>query len=86
MEAVTSDAEEYDDDIAVPNPDAVSPKLAARQSDETPSYNVDLNEWLLTATFELTLEHIDLPEPAGEEVGDNQPPNRRGTDHAVVSY
>ncbi|KAK5719007.1 hypothetical protein LTR17_015432 [Elasticomyces elasticus] len=70
MEAVPSDAG-HDNETAVPDLDAVLPKLTARQSDETPSYNVDLSEWLLTATIELTLEQIDLPEPAGEEVGDN---------------
>ncbi|KAK5688211.1 hypothetical protein LTS10_000189 [Elasticomyces elasticus] len=70
MEAVPSDAG-HDNDTAVPDLDAVLPKLTARQSDETPSYNVDLSEWLLTATIKLTLEQIDLPEPAGGEVGDN---------------
>ncbi|KAK4890811.1 hypothetical protein LTR27_010512 [Elasticomyces elasticus] len=75
MEAVPSDAG-HDGDIAVPSPDAVSPKLRARQSDETPSYNVDLNEWLLAATlsacFLTSVLSVDVPEAAGEDAGDNQ--------------
>ncbi|KAK4962857.1 hypothetical protein LTR10_000484 [Elasticomyces elasticus] len=70
MHAVPSDAE-HDDDTAVENPYAVSPKLKARQSDETPSYNVDLNTLLLVATFELTLGQVDVPEADGEDAGDN---------------
>ncbi|KAK3660786.1 hypothetical protein LTR56_000544 [Elasticomyces elasticus] len=70
MHAVPSDAE-HDDDTAVENPYAVSPKLKARQSDETPSYNVDLNALLLTATFELTLDQVDVPEAASEDAGGN---------------
>ncbi|KAK5730489.1 hypothetical protein LTR15_000426 [Elasticomyces elasticus] len=70
MEAVPSDAE-HDDDTTVENPYAVSPKLKARQLDETPSYNVDLNTLLLTATFELTLGQVDVPEADGEDAGNN---------------
>ncbi|KAK3633699.1 hypothetical protein LTR56_014079 [Elasticomyces elasticus] len=70
MEAVPSEAE-YDNDTAVPSPDAMSSNLRARQSDETPSYNVDLGQWLLVATFELTLAQVDGLETAGEDAGDN---------------